>query len=77
MSGWADPRSTAGVAVNMSTVPTRLLSSGGRKPGSGAVPAPVDSSAGASAFAFGEGDQREDAVGGGDDDVVAFSHAHQ
>jgi hypothetical protein len=37
----------------------------------------VDSSARDRIFAFGEGDQREDAVGGGDDDVVAFSYAQQ
>jgi hypothetical protein len=34
----ADPSPASGVAMNMSTVPTRLLSSGGSNAGSGAVP---------------------------------------
>ncbi|CPA28684.1 Uncharacterised protein [Mycobacterium tuberculosis] len=36
--------------MNISTVPTRQLSSSGRNCGSGGLPAPVDSSARASAF---------------------------
>lgn len=40
-----DPKLAAGVAVNVSTVPTLWLSSGGWKLASGAVPAAVDSRA--------------------------------